>query len=154
MPPGKGGDPPAPGGRRDRTLHGHPAHAGPGRLDAVRVPHAVVDDDPVADAERLARTDLEGLVEEEGGVEEVRPALAVGRGPGAPVEGDRVARVVRVIEHRDAGGRAVDRARQVDPPRRLADHPLLLGPRVEEQAGVDEVAGALAGPGRRSRPTS
>ena len=50
--------------------------------------------------------------------------------------------------------RAVDRARQVDPAGRLADHPLLLGARVEEQAGVDEVArapqgqAAVAAPGR------
>ena len=129
----------------DRTLEGHgpptppaaltgppraplpPCPGRPGLLDPVDVPRAVVDDDAVADAERLAGTHLEGVVEEEGGVEEVRPALAVGRGPGAPVEGDGVPGVVRVVEHRDAGGRVVDRPREVDPAGGLADHPLLLG---------------------------
>ena len=83
---GKGRRSRRPGGRRGPRPPRSSGPAGPGRLDAFQVPRAVVDDDAVADAERLAGTDVERLVEEEGGVEEVGPALAVGRGAGAPVE--------------------------------------------------------------------
>ena len=57
--------------------------------DAVDGPRPVVHDDSIPKPQRGRGGQLERLVPEERGVDEVRPALAVGVGPGARVPGRR-----------------------------------------------------------------